>query len=261
MPAAAAETKAAESLAMPPTEFNILAADTGQIVGHGHYSAIQNPQGVEILADNRYLDGAYDIEQDRLAISDGKPVLKEFRHSFFRKGGAPESEAHVDVSAGLASCLRYQGVKQTREDEKLDFPNDTYAGITILLPIQEFLRNRRDGAALKLHVFNCAPSPRLFSVEVTPEPAAIRWVHYPAAPLEQVDVKPDFGFWNFVVMPFIPKLAAWFDPAEEWAIIGARLQRYYRGPNIILVRAAQPAQARGAGADAKHPSVAGSPPP
>lgn len=259
--ATAADADSLQSFLMPPTGFSILSADTGQVVGHGQYSAVRNGDGIDLRGDSRYLDGAYDIEEDRLAISDGKPVLKHFRHSFFYRGGAPQSEAQADVSSGLAACIYYQGATQTREDKKIDFPPDSYAGVTVLLPIQEFLRNRRDGATLNLHVFNCAPSPRLFLVEVKPEAAPIRWVHYPQSPLEQVDVKPNFGFWNFVVLPFVPKLGAWFDPADDWEIIGARLQRYYRGPNIIMVREGSAAPAHGRAADAKNPSVAGAPPP
>lgn len=258
----AAPPTAAESLVSAPAEFTILSPDTGQVVGHGRYSAIRTADGVDIRGDNRYLDGAYDIEQDRLAISaSGETILKEFQHSFFLKGGAPQSAALADVTSGLGSCVYYQGVKHTRDDKKLVFPNDTYAGVTVLLPIEDFLRNRRDDAPLKLHVFNCSPGPRLFSVEVTPRPASVRWVHHPAAPLEQVDVKPDFGFWNFVVMPFIPKLAAWFDPGDRWSIVGAQLQRYYRGPNIIMVRSAPAAAPHSPAVDARNPPVAGSPPP
>ncbi len=256
-----AKAESPQSFVMPPTEFNILSADTGKLVGHGQYSAVQDAEGIVLRGDNRYLDGAYDIEQDQLAIINGKPVLREFHHSFFYPRGAPQSDAHVDVSSGLASCIHYYGVAQTREDKKLDFTKDSYAGVTVLLPIQDFLHNRRDDSTLSLHVFNCAPGPRLLSVEVTPEPAPIQWAHYPARMLEQVDIKPNFGFWNFVVRPFVPKLAAWFDPANDWEIIGAQLQRYYRGPNIILVRKAAAAPAGGRMAGKKDPSVAETPPP
>jgi hypothetical protein len=257
----AAGAKSVHDLMMSPSEFNILNADTGVLVGHGKYSAIEDAHGFELRGDNRYLDGAYDIEQDRLQIVDGKPLLRQFKHSFFLKGGAPESEARVDVDSSLGSCVYYHGANATRDDAKLDFSRDTFAGMTVLLPIQEFLRTRRDGAKLRLHVFNCAPGPKLLTVEVIPEAAPTRWVHYPGRALDQIDIKPDFGWLNFVILPFVPKLAAWFDPTNNWELIGARLQRYYRGPNIILVRSDLAAPRSRHAGRTENPSVAGSPPP
>jgi len=54
--------------------------------------------------------------------------------------------------------------------------------------------------------------------------------------LEKVDVKANFGFWTVVIQPFIPKLAVWFDPSQRMLLLGAQLQRYYKGEKIVLVR-------------------------
>jgi len=62
------------------------------------------------------------------------------------------------------------------------------------------------------------------------------WPDYPGE-LEKVDIKPNFGFFTVIVTPFIPKLAAWFDPSHDSLLVGAQLERYYKGAKIILVRA------------------------
>ena len=84
-------------------------------------------------------------------------------------------------------------------------------------------------AALKLHVFNCAPTPKVIAVDLKAEVREHTLADYPGE-LEKVDVKPNFGFWTVVVEPFIPKLGVWFDPSQGMLLVGAQLQRYYKGP-------------------------------
>jgi hypothetical protein len=50
-------------------------------------------------------------------------------------------------------------------------------------------------------------------------------------------VRPDFGWINVIIAPFVPKLHAWFDPAKEWAFVGDEAARYYQGTKIMLVKA------------------------
>ncbi len=50
-------------------------------------------------------------------------------------------------------------------------------------------------------------------------------------------MRPDFGWINVIIAPFVPKLHAWFDPAKEWAFVGDEAARYYQGTKIMLVKA------------------------
>jgi len=49
-------------------------------------------------------------------------------------------------------------------------------------------------------------------------------------------VRPDFGLLDFIVAAFVPKLHAWFDPANQLDFIGDEAARYYKGDPIMLVK-------------------------
>jgi len=183
------------------------------------------------------------------------PHLIAFHHSFYAADGTRYLEGRIDVKTGIGACTRNQDGKQSVETAHFDFPNDTYAGASILVPIQAMLRRTNGGGALNLHAFSCAPGPRLVSVTIVPASRKVAWPPYPGE-LERIDVMPDFGLWTVLIKPFIPKLAAWFDGAHGWLLVRTQLERYYRGPRIVLMRAPAPA----AGARDKPP-VAGTPPP
>ncbi len=238
----------------PPFKYDILNADTGDLIGHGHYDFDQTAGGLVLRGENRYLNGEFDAEEDRLTEAGGEhllPKLVRFRHDFYGADGALAVAARLDAETGLGVCGRAADGKMDLKSEQFKFPDDTYAGASVLLPIQEFVGQGNRGGSLKLHVFNCVPGPKLVAVAVSKEPKQF-WARYPGS-LEKVDIKPDFGFWTIVVLPFIPKLAAWFDPSAGALLVGARLQRYYKGIGIILVRAR--------GVSEKSPSVMGAPPP
>jgi hypothetical protein len=85
-----------------------------------------------------------------------------------------------------------------------------------------------------LHVFNCIPGPKVVQVKAYPQAPAL-WKHYPSTTI-QVNVKPDFGWLNLIVAPFVPEIHAWFDPSWNSHFVGGEFTRFYKGPQIILAR-------------------------
>ena len=254
-------TNAAAALNFPPSDFDILSADSGQLIGHGHYRIDQTASTLIMHGENRYLNGEYDIEEDKLTIADDRPLpmLNSFRHDFFNADGSPSMASRVDTETGLGVCAKAVGGKLDLIGEQLKIPEDTYAGVSVLLPIQQLVGHGDRSETLKLHVFNCAPTPRLIAVDVKHESGAQSWVGYPGE-LEKIDIKANFGFWTVVIQPFTPKLAAWFDPSQDMLLVGAQLQRYYKGPRIILVRKREASISNAAASD-RAPAAAGAPPP
>lgn len=246
----------------PPTTFDILSVATGKLVGHGRYTLERAAGGFLLRGDNRYLSGEYDLEEDRMVTSSERqlPVLTSFRHSFYRSDGTLFMEGRMDAESGVGTCSVTTGGKLSPKSERFQFPSDTYAGVSILVPIQDFLRRGEGSGIMKMHVFTCAPGPRLASVEVTPQPTPVTWPHYPGALIE-TDIKADFGFWTFVIQPFLPKLGAWFDPSSRWLLVGAQLERHYRGEKIILVRNREESATEApASGDKTLPAAGASPP-
>ncbi len=243
---------AADVLNFPPSDFDILSVETGLLIGHGHYSVDQTRGALVLHGESRYLTGEYDIEEDHLAIlGRGEiPKLTSFRHDFFNADGSPAVQSRLDIATGMAVCRK--DLEGNLAEEKLKLPDNTYAGASVLLPIQELVARVDRSRIMQLHVFNCAPTPRLIAVDVKLGARTQTWPEYPGD-LEKIDIKPDFGFWTLVIQPFIPKLAAWFDPSQNMLLVGAQLQRYYKGAKIILVRKREASVT-------KAPTVAGSPP-
>jgi hypothetical protein len=220
----------------PPVNFEILDPKTREIVGYGGYRIERDDGALLLKGENRYLNGDYDVEVGRLRVSPDRalPILLEFEHLFFNPDGSMQTMGRVDFTSGDATCTSYRGGSETTRRERLEVPSYTFAGATVLIPIQEFLRAGRT-APFRLHAFNCAPGPRILPVEVNvgpPQP-------FPYGGLETVkaDVTPRFGWWDFMIKPFLPELNAWFDPNRGFSFVGATLARYYRGPQIVLVAA------------------------
>jgi len=249
---------AAEVLNFPPSDFDILNADTGQLIGHGHYTVDQTAGSLILRGENRYLNGEYDTEEDKLTTAGDSPLptLISFHHDFFNADGSPSIVARLDTETGLAVCGKAVAGKLEIASEQLKILDHTYAGASVLLPIQQLVSRGDHSGILELHVFNCAPTPKLIAVDVKPAARAQAWADYPGE-LERIDIKPNLGFWTVVVQPFIPKLAAWFDPSQNTLLVGAQLQRSYRGTKIILVRHREASITRGA--PDKAPSMATEP--
>jgi len=253
---ASASAKSIEPLDFRPSDFKILDTDNETLIGHGHYEVDRVGSQFVLHGENRYLTGEYDIEEDTLdAIGDhSRPTLKRYRHDFYDAAGSLVVASHLDVETGLGVCGRIESGAMSLKSEPLKFAADTYAGASVLLPIQEFLRRGDINGTLDLHVFNCFPSPKLIAVQMKRVTQKQTWSEYPGE-LEKIDIKPNFGFFTIIVAPFVPKLAAWFDPSRDFLLVGAQLQRYYRGAKIILVRA------RRADATSEPGSAANKPPP
>lgn len=233
--AAAPPATAQTRLDFRPADLAILSADHERIIGHARYT-IEQAGGVEIVkGENRYLDGEYDLEVDRLQPRSGgqPPLLLFFRHSFYQAGGALQLEAQMDRASGSASCAKPDDGSSATRRATLDLPEDTYAGASVLIPLEAGLRQGLDH--ITLHAFNCVPAPKVIDVEARLANARTRWALYPGE-LVRVVVRPDFGWLNLLVAPFVPKIYAWFDPGSDWTYVGGQLQRFYRGPTIVLVK-------------------------
>ena len=121
----------------------------------------------------------------------------------------------------------------------ISIPDDTWAGASVVLPIQAFLRSRNGGASPPMHIFTCAPGPKIFSINVQVDPGNATWAAYGMEAL-RVEVRPDFGWLNVFASAFVPKLHAWFDPNDGLAFVGDEAARYYKGPRIMLVKTRPP---------------------
>lgn len=228
---------AATPLNFPPSDFEILRAENAELIGHGHYRVDETSGTLVLHGENRYLDGEYDIEEEQLTSpTDGEmPELVNFSHDFFEADGSMSVVGRLDMSTGLGTCGKAVNGKLELLQEQLQVSADTYAGASVLLPIQQRIAQGGGDEIQKFHVFNCAPGPKLIAVDAKPEAGLHPWTEYPGE-LEKIDIKPNFGFWTVVIQPFIPKLAAWFDPSQRMLLVGAQLQRFYKGEKIILVR-------------------------
>jgi len=250
---------AVDPLNFPVSNFDILSID-GKTIGHGHYTLDRTGTGLVLHGENRYLSGEYDIEDDIMAAPPDNPMptLTSFHHSFYSADGKFLMDGRMDSETGLGSCSRMVNGSLTPQTEQFKFPSDIYAGASVLLPIQDFMQRDDGKGTLKLHVFSCVPGPKMVAVQINQLAQKETWTHFPGE-LERIDIRPDFGFWTFMIKPFVPKLAAWFDPSQQWLLVGAQLERYYRGPKIILAREQPPGRA--VFEIRKPPAIAASPNP
>jgi len=227
-----------EALSFPPTNFAILNPTTGVAMGRARYRVESTPDGGILRGENGYFDGQTDVETAHIevaAIDGGKPKLTEFDHTYYNPDKSILKRAHVDLKSGAATCVDNSAGQKSEQSEVLTIPDDTWAGASIVIPIQSFLRAGDKGISRPLHAFSCAPTPKIFSISVDIDPGPAVWTTYGAEAI-RVQVKPDFGLLNFVVAAFVPKLHAWFDPNDRLAFIGDEAARYYKGDPIMLVK-------------------------
>ena len=227
----------AAELDFPPTDYTIRSLDGSHVIGHAHFSLATGPDGLStIRGEYRFLDGDYDIDEAtvRGGATDDLPVLVRSHHSFFHADGSRDRESQTDVAAGTGACIVYENGQAQVSSAHFDFPADTYAGAAVMLPLRHFLRARGDGT-ISFHDFNCIPGPKILKVSGRASPPT-PWPYYPGN-LVRVDVKPDFGWINVVIAPFLPQIRAWFDPADGWFFVGGESARYYKGTKYLMVRA------------------------
>lgn len=220
-------------------DFEIFDPATEKPIGHTHYVMEQSSDGFTIKGKSTYSDGKYDVEEEQLAAGrNGQlPALIEFHQSYFNAAGTMERKQRVDFRSGFASCTDYTSGKAQPATAEFKFPADTYTGASVMRLLRDYLKRTGGREAFKFHFFTCSPSPRVASVEVRTAHRKIQWQKYPAAPVVKVDVIPNLGFLNFGLRHFfVPKITTWFDPANGWTLVGAKFERYYNGPEILMVK-------------------------
>ena len=229
-----AQRALAAPFSFPTTNFTILNPDTGATIGRSRYSIESVAGGAILHGQSSYYDGQSDVETGKLklGVGDGLPKLVEFDHTFYNPDGSIQARAHADLKSGASTCTNTAaGVNSS---DVLEFPRDTWAGASIVIPIQSYL-SAGEKDLPPLHAFNCAPGPKIFSISLRSDPGVAIWTPYGASTM-RVEVRPDFGWFNVVVAAFVPKLHVWFEPGNGWAFVGDEAARYYQGTKIMLVK-------------------------
>jgi hypothetical protein len=236
----------ANAFIFPPTSFAILNPDTGVAIGRSRYRVESSGDSATLRGENGYFDGQTDVETAhlRLGAAGELPRLLDFDHTFYKADGSILIRAHLDAKSGAATCIDNTGAQKSEQSQVLSIPADTWAGASIVIPIQDILRTGARGVSRPLHVFSCAPSPKIFSISVQVDPGNAVWTAYGTEAI-RVEVRPDFGLLNVIVASFVPKLHAWFDPNDRLEFLGDETARYYKGPRIMIVKT------RGDGRDAR----------
>ena len=220
----------------PATNLTIFSTVDRRMIGRGRYSSAKIGSTDLIRGENKYLDGAHDIELDYLKPepSGYSPILVRHEYSSFNSDGSPQFDESLDPASGFASCA--QNVNGTKRVYRatLEVPSDTYAGATQLMLIVSRLR-RGVRQTVSFHSFNCVPAPKIFLISVTIPSQREEWPMYPGR-LIKLEIQPNFGWLNALIAPFLPKLSFWFDPQDDWNYVGGTYDRYYKGPHILSVR-------------------------
>lgn len=218
------------------TNLTIFSAADRHIIGHGRYSSSMSDGTALIRGENKYIDGARDLELDFLKPGDSgeAPTLVRHEYSSFNADGTSQFVESFDPANGAASCAEnVNGVNKVYE-ATLEAPSDTYAGATQLMLVVARLR-QGERQRIEFHSFNCAPSPKILLVSVSVPAEREVWPMYPGKLIKLV-LQPDFGWLNILLAPFFPKLYFWFDPDNNWNYVGGMFDRYYKGPHIVTVR-------------------------
>jgi hypothetical protein len=226
----------AGDLDFPATDFTLRSIDGLQIIGHAHFGVTVDGAGLTtVRGEYRFLNGDYDIDQSTLrpGIGGKLPTLVRTDHSFFLPDGSREREGRIDFAAGTGSCILYTNGKPQVSSAKINFPADTFAGDTVILPLRRYVAAGAKGS-ISFYAFNCIPGPKLLKVTASAS-APAPWPYYPGK-LVQVDVKPDFGWINVVIAPFLPQIRAWFEPGKDSSFVGGETARYYKGLKYMMVR-------------------------
>jgi hypothetical protein len=220
---------------MSATDVTIFVPDTKEVIGHGHYD-VSFANGLDVVAgENRYLNGEYDRERQTVRPSAAglPPVLESYRHQFFNPDGSLQYEDSLDARTGDVACKRYDSAVPDIRETITKIPPDTYAGATQLMLLVG--RLRQGAAKITFHSFNCLPDPRIVPIEAIPEKYPVTWPMYPGQ-LVKLEMKPDFGWLNVVVAPFVPKVYGWFDPTNAFNYVGGEFSRYYKGRQVLMAR-------------------------
>jgi hypothetical protein len=233
-----------DTLSFPATKYTIQNPDTGTEIGHSEYRADATADGATLHGANVFDDKQVDVETAHIeAAQAGQgPTLLDWDHTFYKADGSMLVRGYLDRGSGAATCISNNPGQKTNQSETISTPHDTWAGASVVVPIQGFLREGDMGKTRSLHVFTCAPTAKIYAVSVKIDPQAAVWPAYGAEAL-RVDIQPDFGVLNPIVESFVPKLQAWFDPNDGWAFVGDEAARWYKGPHVRLVKVREAANA------------------
>jgi hypothetical protein len=216
-----------------PSSFKILDPATSKLLGQVHFTVTEAADGGQtVRSDARYLNGDYDSEEDHLVPSAKRGPLRQvtFSHSFFHPDGSPDRSSQANFLTGRASCTTIENGRAVVQSADFEFGTDTYAGV--IVPLRDALMSKAARPA-EFHYFACVPGPRVVSVRGSANPPA-PW-RYASATVMKVDLQPDFGWINVIIAPFLPSVAAWFDPSRQWYLAGVESARYYKGAKILMV--------------------------
>ncbi len=234
----AGRAPAADWADFPPTSFKIYSEDGSQVVGQSHYFVERLGLGqLRLHGENHYLNGQHDLELDTLELNPGEevPRLKNFSHVFYKPDGSLFIAGTADLRSGEAVCTNEENGQSQRYADQFDFPPDTYAGASILIPIEHALRSGVM-VPVRMHFFDCTPKPKLLTIEATPNRTGAGWQYYPGQ-LVEVLAKPDLGWLDLIAAPFLPTMHAWFNPAEGFSYVGGGINRYfYSRAHVMLVK-------------------------
>ncbi len=234
--------RAVEPLQFVPTDFLILSPDGSQQIGFCSFRMKKTRFGATIHGFSRYTSGETDYETVSIAVPDdgSAPRPVDFEHAFFDSDRRPTLDVSANFVTGQTHCADYRPDSRYDETSTLTFPSDTWAGASVVIPIQRLLRS---GAAAsgKLHFFTCTPGPKVYEVDIAPDSTRSIWPYY-RGDLVRVDVRPYFGVFDVLIRAFVPDLKSWFDPTNNWEFVGAQMARYFKGPAIIMAKAPPSAQ-------------------
>ena len=232
----ASRVSEAGDLDFPDTTFTLRSADGLHVIGQARFALTTDSNELTtVRGEYRFLDGTYDIDQSTLrpGVVGNLPALVRTDHSFYFADGSRDRASHVEIAQGTGVCTTYSNGKATVSSAHFDFPADTFAGDTVILPLRRFVAAGGQGST-SFHVFNCVPGPKVIKVTVSAS-APAPWNYY-TGDLVRVEVKPDFGWINVVIAPFLPQIRAWFDPGDGWSFVGCETARYYTGLKYMMVR-------------------------
>lgn len=222
------------------TDVTIYAPDSERVIGHGHYK-LTHVDGFDVVeGENKYLDGEYDREEQRVrpvVVGGLPPPLVAYKHQFFNPDGSPQYAESLDARTGDATCQWYKPDAPDLRETILEVPGDTYAGATQLMLL---IGRLREGAPnIRFHSFNCIPEPKILEIKASPLSGPAEWRMYPGK-LLKMEMRPDLGWLNLIAAPFIPKIYGWFDPADAFSYAGGQFDRYYKGRHVLMVRTHDP---------------------
>jgi hypothetical protein len=229
----------AASIHLRSADFDILDARSQQVVGAAHFEIGPSRNGKQaVVSEARYKSGDYDIEYDDFdtQAAGSIPQMISYLHTFYHPDGTLFLKSNIDFRTGSVACTTYPKGAPSVATQSFKLPPNTYAGAATILPLQDSLR-AGDRGPITMDDVVCMPGPKLVKVEARARPPA-PWDNYPHA--VQADIKPDFGWLDYLIAPFLPEMHAWFSPAHDLELIGAQFARYYKGPEIILRRVNPP---------------------